>query len=429
MTARRARGAHGAARAGGAGDAGRRGLGVAPAVRGGPRPRSARRASRPAAVAAATPPQPTEMRSARSTSCRRPAQVEAQHDGTLGRRSSRATRSPRSDVVRTSPASGAVLRLANGRPRSSCARGVEIQLSAGARSTLPRAGRRGGDPAGATSVRGGAGANVDLRRGKVLARVSTAGALAITSSRRGRRRAGRRASSSSPTRRVASRSRRIEGTARFAAAGKSVALPAGTVSREPGRARRRGDPEHIPEDVFLQRRLADRSTATANAPRSRGARRRRRSSPCARRRGWRPPRSAPTASSRSPCPCGSGKTPVEVEAEDLTGRTRQAGDTLTRRAAAAARADSPRRPTCGNVQAKASDRRARRPTSCNACAICWRSRAGWPSSGASPRSRSTSCGSRCSRSRGWGSCCWRRIASSWTRCWTSRATSSNSPSG
>jgi hypothetical protein len=30
-------------------------------------------------------------------------------------------------------------------------------------------------------------------------------------------------------------------------------------------------------------------------------------------------------------PVGSGKTPVEVEAEDLMGRTRQAGNTLTKR--------------------------------------------------------------------------------------------------
>ena len=31
-------------------------------------------------------------------------------------------------------------------------------------------------------------------------------------------------------------------------------------------------------------------------------------------------------------PVGTGKTPVEVEAEDLTGRTRQATSTLTKRA-------------------------------------------------------------------------------------------------
>ena len=92
--------------------------------------------------------------------------------------------------------------------------------------------------------------SVDLRRGKVLARVGSAGALSIHAR-------DTRTTSEGPARfvvladengRVAVAT--IAGTTRFAAGGKTVALPAGTASASKGGSPPE-DPEHISEDVFL----------------------------------------------------------------------------------------------------------------------------------------------------------------------------------
>jgi hypothetical protein len=257
--------------------------------------------------------------------------VEAEHGGTWAPIKPGDTLT-RLDVVRTSAASAAVLRLANGAAEIELRAGVEIQLSAwgevdgaAAPGTAAAPGQSDKLPAGA-----GAGANVDLRRGKVLARVSTAGALAINSKQT-------RTTTAGPARFVVLADEKgrvsvaaIEGSARFAAAGKSVELAAGTASASQAGAPP-GDPETIPEDVFLN---VVWPTVERNAERAEIKGRATPSSIVT----VRAPSGLETAAVGADgqfsvtVPVGSGKTPVEVEAEDLTGRTRQAGITLTRRA-------------------------------------------------------------------------------------------------
>ena len=116
----------------------------------------------------------------------------------------------------------------------------------------------------------------------------------------------------------------IAGTTRFAAGGKSVSVPAGTASASQSAARPPDDPEHISEDVFLNVvwPTVDRHGEHAEI------------------KGRATPSSvvtvrAPAASRRAAVgadgqfsvtvPVGVGKTPIEVEAEDLVGQ-HQAGD-------------------------------------------------------------------------------------------------------
>ena len=153
--------------------------------------------------------------------------VEAEHGGTWAPIKPGDTLT-RSDVVRTSAASGAVLRLANGAAEIELRAGVEIQLSAW--GEVDGAAAPGAAAASGQADKSPAGANVDLRRGKVLARVSTAGALAINSKQT-------RTTTGGPARFVVLADDKgrvsvaaIEGTARFAAAGKAVELAPGTVS-------------------------------------------------------------------------------------------------------------------------------------------------------------------------------------------------------
>jgi hypothetical protein len=236
----------------------------------------------------------------------------------------------RSDVVRTSAASGAVLRLANGAAEIELRAGVEIQLSAWGEVDAAAASGTAAAPGHPDKPAAGTGANVDLRRGKVLARVSAAGALAINSKQT-------RTTTAGPARFVVLTDEKgrvsvaaIEGNARFAAAGKSVELTPGTASSSQEGAPPE-DPEHIPEDVFLNVvwPTVDRHTERAEI------------------KGRATPSSVVTVRAPSgletaavgadgqfsvTVPIGTGKTPVEVEAEDLTGRTRQATSTLTKRA-------------------------------------------------------------------------------------------------
>jgi len=240
----------------------------------------------------------------------------------------------RADVVRTSVASSAVLRLAAGTEIELRA-GVEIRLDAwSAGGPTP-----GGDPAASAQAPGGGqptstaagppGASVDLRRGKVLARVGAAGGLSINAR-------DTRTTSEGPARfvvladehgRVAVAT--ITGTTRFSAGGKSVTLPAGTASASQAGAPP-DDPEHISEEVFLnvawpvldrrgdhaeiKGRATPSSVVTVRAP-----------------SGLETAAVGADGQFSVTVPVGVGKTPIEVEAEDLVGHTRQTTGTLNRR--------------------------------------------------------------------------------------------------
>jgi hypothetical protein len=219
----------------------------------------------------------------------------------------------RADVVRTSAASGAVLRLAAG---------TEIELRAGVEIRLD-AWSAGGQPLPSSA------ASVDLRRGKVLARVGAAGALSINAR-------DTRTTSDGPARfvvladehgRVAVAT--LAGTARFAAGGKSVVVPAGTASASQAGAPP-DDPEHISEEVFLnvvwptvdrrgdhaeiKGRATPSSVVTVRAP-----------------SGLETAAVGADGQFSVTVPVGIGKTPIEVEAEDLVGHTKQSTTTLNRR--------------------------------------------------------------------------------------------------
>jgi len=232
----------------------------------------------------------------------------------------------RSDVVRTSAASGAVLRLGAGTEIELRA-GVEIRLDAWNAGGVDPGSAAAPAPPGQQARRGGA--TVDLRRGKVLARVGAAGALAINAR-------DTQTTSEGPARfvvladehgRVAVAT--IAGTARFAAGGKSVTLPAGTASASQGGAPPE-DPEHISEDVFLnvvwptvdrkgehaeiKGRATPSSVVTVRAP-----------------GGLETAAVGADGQFSVTVPVGVGKTPIEVEAEDMVGHTKQTSTTLTRR--------------------------------------------------------------------------------------------------
>jgi hypothetical protein len=278
-----------------------------------------------AAVAANAPPPPTaeahvfEVMSATG-------KVEAQRDGTWSaiREGEKLTRS---DVVRTAAASGAVLRL-GAETEIELRAGVEIRLDAwGAGGPAP--GGTGPTPAATGPAPPPAGARVDLRRGKVLARVGNTGALSINAH-------DTRTTSDGPARfvvladehgRVAVAT--IAGRTRFAAGGKSVAVPAGSASASQAGAPPL-DPEHISEDVFLNvlwptmERHGDQAEIKGRATPSSVVT-------------VRAPSGTETAAVGADgrfsvtVPVGVGKTPIEVEAEDLVGHTKQATTTLTRR--------------------------------------------------------------------------------------------------
>jgi hypothetical protein len=238
---------------------------------------------------------------------------------------SQGDRLTHADVVRTSAASGAVLRLAAG---------TEIELRAGVEIRLDAWNAGGPVPAGGQAAGGAApsptsGASVDLRRGKVLARVGSAGGLSINAR-------DTRTTSEGPARfvvladehgRVAVAT--LSGTTRFAAGGKSVVVPAGTASASQAGAPP-DDPEHISEEVFLnvvwptvdrhgehaeiKGRATPSSVVTVRAP-----------------SGLETAAVGADGQFSVTVPVSVGKTPIEVEAEDLVGHTKQTTNTLTRR--------------------------------------------------------------------------------------------------
>jgi hypothetical protein len=254
----------------------------------------------PVAAAAAVPPPHDagvtfEVASASGT-------VEAQREGRWVplKRGDTLTRS---DVVRTAAASTAVLRLDAG---------TEIELRAGVEIGLDRL---------------PGGASVDLRRGKVLARVSAADALSVTARET-------RTTNEGPARFVvlADAGGRVsvaalEGKAQFSAAGKSVALSAGMASMSKAGAAPE-DPERIPEEVLLNvvwpagerhgeeaeisGRAGPSSTVSVNG---------------------KPAAVGPDGHFTATIALHDGKNAVEVEAEDLAGRTRHDATTVVRRTA------------------------------------------------------------------------------------------------
>jgi ferric-dicitrate binding protein FerR (iron transport regulator) len=208
----------------------------------------------------------------------------------------------RTDVVRTAAGARAVLQLSAG---------TEIELRERVEIGLDRL---------------ASGPTVDLRRGKLLARVSGADALAITSheTRTANEGPAHFVVLSDPQGRVSVAT--FSGSARFAAGGRAVVLPAGTQSSSEGGAAP-GDPERIPEEVFLevvwpvgeQRHATDHTEIHGRAA----------------------PSSVVTVNGSAAAvdtdghfttavPLREGKNDVAVEVEDLSGRTRQAATTVVR---------------------------------------------------------------------------------------------------
>jgi hypothetical protein len=241
----------------------------------------------------------------------------------------------RSDTVRTAAASGAVLRL-GAETEIELRAGVEIRLDSWTAGAVAVADSGAQSPApaqvtGAVQPARQGGASVDLRRGKVLARVGNAGALSINAR-------DTRTTSEGPARFVVLADEKgrvavatLSGKTRFAAGGKTVELPAGTASASQGGAPP-DDPEHISEEVFLnvvwptvdrkgeraeiKGRATPSSIVTVRAP-----------------SGIETATVGASGQFSVTVPVAIGKTPVEVEAEDLAGHTKQAASTLNRRPA------------------------------------------------------------------------------------------------
>jgi hypothetical protein len=236
-------------------------------------------------------------------------EVESASDGVEAQRAGRwfsikrGDRLTRSDVVRTAASASAVLRLAAG---------TEIELRAGVEIGLDRL---------------PGGPSVDLRRGRVFARVGGSDTLALTAR-------DTRTTNEGPARFVVRADEQgrvsvaaLEGKTRFAAAGKSVALDPGTTSSSVNGGPPE-DPERIPEEVLLNvvwpsaehhgaeaevaGRTAASSTLSINgAPASVGA----------------------DGRFSAKVPLREGKNVVQVDVEDLSGRTRRDEATLVRRTA------------------------------------------------------------------------------------------------
>jgi hypothetical protein len=210
----------------------------------------------------------------------------------------------RDDLVRTVPGAHAVLRLSAG---------GEIELREKVEIRLDRL--------------SAAGSSVDLRHGKVVARVAAANdTLAITARET-------TTSTEGPAHVVVQADEHgqvsvatLKGKARFASAGKTIEVPEGTETRSPRAGAPPEDPEKIPEEVLLQvvwpegDHRAETAQITGRAARAslvtiNGA------------------ETAVGEDGRfsATVPLREGGNRVKVEAEDLAGRRREAAATLTRR--------------------------------------------------------------------------------------------------
>jgi hypothetical protein len=209
----------------------------------------------------------------------------------------------RTDVVRTSPGGRATLQLSAG---------TEIELRERVEIGLDRL---------------ASGATVDLRHGKVVARVSGSESVEITSR-------DTRTANEGPAHFVVLSDERgrvsvasLAGKAKFTAGGKSLTLPQGTQSASAAGAAP-SDPERIPEEVLLEVvwPAAEQRHATSDTE----------------VKGRASPASSVTVNGThaqvaadgqftATVPLRTGKNTVEVKVEDLGGRTRQASATLLRR--------------------------------------------------------------------------------------------------
>ncbi len=209
----------------------------------------------------------------------------------------------RADAVRTAAGAGAVLRLSAG---------TEVELREKVEIGLDRL------PSGAA---------VDLRHGKVFARVSGSEGLEINAhdTRTANEGPAHFVVMSDDSGRVSVAA--LSGRARFSAGGKSLSLPAGSESSSLAGAPP-SDPERIPEEVLLdviwpadeQRHSVDHAAVVGRA---------------------RP--STIVTVNGAPAPVGTdgrfnavvplrvGKNTVDVAAEDMTGRTRHATGAVVRR--------------------------------------------------------------------------------------------------
>lgn len=209
----------------------------------------------------------------------------------------------RADAVRTAAGARATLHLSAG---------TEVELREKVEIGLDRL------PSGAT---------VDLRRGKVFARVSGPEGLEINSH-------DTRTANDGPAHFVVMSDdagrvsvAALTGNARFTAGGKSLTLPAGSQSSSQG-GMPPSDPERIPEEVLLdvvwpadeQRHATDRAAVAGRA----------RPSTTVTINGT-PAAVGIDGRFTAVVPLRVGKNTLDVAAEDLTGRTRRSTGTVLRR--------------------------------------------------------------------------------------------------
>jgi hypothetical protein len=250
--------------------------------------------------------------------------VEAQHEGRWVPVTAGDTLAS-TDVVRTAPGATAVLRLNVG---------TEIELRPGVEIGLGALGEDGAEATASADAAGPSGscssaARLNLRRGRLLARVAGNEELAVTAR-------DTRTTNAGPARFVVQADERgrvsvaaLAGNARFTAAGTSVTVPEGTTTSAAAGAPPQ-DPEQIPAEVLLnvvwpmpERHDAETEISGRAAPASTITVRSGDTAKVA--------AAGPDGRFKVVVPLRPGKTPVEIEAEDLTGRTRQVSTNLSRR--------------------------------------------------------------------------------------------------
>lgn len=228
--------------------------------------------------------------------------VEAGRDGTW-RAIQNGDTLTRSEVVRTAAGAGAVLRLSAG---------TEVELREKVEIGLDRL---------------PGGASVDLRHGKVFARVSGPEGLEINAhdTRTANEGPAHFVVMSDDSGRVSVAA--LSGSARFSAGGKSLSVPAGSESSSQAGAPPTM-PERIPEEVLLdvvwpadeQRHTVERAAVQGRA----------RPSTTVTVNGTTAP-VGPDGRFNAVVPLRVGKNTLDVAAEDVTGRMRHATGTVVRR--------------------------------------------------------------------------------------------------
>lgn len=228
--------------------------------------------------------------------------VEAGRDG-LWRPIKNGDTLTRADAVRTAAGGGATLRLSAG---------TEVELREKVEIGLDRL---------------ATGTTVDLRHGKLFARVSGPEGLEINAhdTRTANEGPAHFVVMSDDSGRVSVAA--LAGSARFTAGGKTLSVPAGSESTSQAGAPP-SDPERIPEEVLLdvvwpteeQRHGVDKAAVAGHA----------RPSTTIKINGATTPVGADGRFS-AVVPLRVGKNAVDVAAEDMTGRTRHASGTVVRR--------------------------------------------------------------------------------------------------